>query len=494
MKVNYQISVQQAAIRQAGKLNFEVAEEEDAALSFGIVSENSFWLTAMLYDSNQRLRGQFVANGQSATQFITRNPATTSYSCVAGDIPKGTWYLDYQLVAQGDDAVITLEVETLATIIRIEPHNNHNWYDFNGTKPFKDYYQKLETEFQGKDARWYKGDFHTHTIASDGKMTMSDNQQSALQQKLDFYVATDHNVVPTQWAPAAPVVFPGVEVTSTLGHFNLLWVEDLVFDSISINDIENSQTLLKLIESYRKKALISINHPFLTVWKWLLHDLPLAWVDSIELMNDPTYGANQVATHQAMKFWDALLNDGHQITGIGGSDSHLKPEDHYPGSVLPSLIGDPATLVYADSLSPNSLKKAIKAGRVLVTRLGELEVSYNGFLPGERRPYAELLADPSIEVKVSYQAESSLNYLIEPTIQVILDGKILEKQQASSLDSTYRIDQVSEAHYHWLRVQLINHDHEVLAISNPIYYGNKTPTYQTWADALQEVPDTTSND
>ena len=50
-----------------------------------------------------------------------------------------------------------------------------------------------------ENKKWYKGDFHTHSIYSDGKMTREENMVSAANQKLDFFVATDHNVLPTSW-------------------------------------------------------------------------------------------------------------------------------------------------------------------------------------------------------------------------------------------------------------------------------------------------------
>jgi len=45
--------------------------------------------------------------------------------------------------------------------------------------------------------------------------------------------------------------------------------------------------------------------------------------------------------------WKTIWESGYRMYGIGGSDSHMAPEERYPGSDLPSIYGDPT--VYTGS-------------------------------------------------------------------------------------------------------------------------------------------------
>ena len=44
-----------------------------------------------------------------------------------------------------------------------------------------------------KPGRWYRGDFHSHTIHSDGYSTIDEYAAHAKQRNLDFLAITDHN-------------------------------------------------------------------------------------------------------------------------------------------------------------------------------------------------------------------------------------------------------------------------------------------------------------
>jgi predicted metal-dependent phosphoesterase TrpH len=50
-----------------------------------------------------------------------------------------------------------------------------------------------ELSFVQKHLRLFKGDLHTHTLASDGVLTAEELAQFARRQGLDFLAITDHN-------------------------------------------------------------------------------------------------------------------------------------------------------------------------------------------------------------------------------------------------------------------------------------------------------------
>ena len=132
--------------------------------------------------------------------------------------------------------------------------------------------------------------------------------------------------------------------------------------------------------------------------------------------NDPTYIDNPQATEQALLFSSFLLNEGYRITGIGGSDSHILPEEKYPyASMKPFLIGDPTTYVYAESLTAEALKDGIRSGHVIISRDGFIDIQVKGesLLPGDT------LTKSSGELTVQLErGEDSF-------IQWVVDGQIV---------------------------------------------------------------------
>ncbi len=74
--------------------------------------------------------------------------------------------------------------------------------------------------------RWLAGDLHTHTVHSDGVMTVPELARFAVGRGMEFIAVTDHNTVSHHaelWAAAAVhgiTLLPGQEVTTEAGHAN----------------------------------------------------------------------------------------------------------------------------------------------------------------------------------------------------------------------------------------------------------------------------------
>ncbi len=68
--------------------------------------------------------------------------------------------------------------------------------------------------------RWYRGELHTHTKASDGKWTIEELAFVLKERGVDFFFVTDHNLLGTP----KPIevkglhVYPGIEITVAKGH------------------------------------------------------------------------------------------------------------------------------------------------------------------------------------------------------------------------------------------------------------------------------------
>src|SRR5262244_3858737 len=83
--------------------------------------------------------------------------------------------------------------------------------------------------------RWLAGDLHTHTVHSDGGLTVPELALLAARNGLDFLAITDHNTVshhvelPGASAKYGITLLPGQEVTTNGGHAGALgdigWVD-----------------------------------------------------------------------------------------------------------------------------------------------------------------------------------------------------------------------------------------------------------------------------
>jgi hypothetical protein len=197
--------------------------------------------------------------------------------------------------------------------------------------------------------RWLAGDLHTHTVHSDGALTVPELASFASLRGLDFIAITDHNTVshhaelPGAAARYGITLIPGQEITTAEGHAGALG------DVGWIDFREPADSWLEATE--RRGGLLSVNHPMggqlswtipmrrrpplVEVWHWSWLDLrwtaPLAWW----LAWDPT------------------------AVPVGGSDWHRPGSDAPPGS--------PTTWVECAGDGPQEVLDGLRAGRVSIS-------------------------------------------------------------------------------------------------------------------------------
>ncbi len=223
---------------------------------------------------------------------------------------------------------------------------------------------------------WYVGDLHSHSGHSDGRTVLPTGERiqvppehvfnAAKAAGLDFIALTDHNTT-SHWADVdrLQTLYPtllllhGREVTTYRGHMN-------AFGEATATDFRltpTRSTAALASDLVQAGAFVSINHPERPDDETCMgcgwndrDDNTIRRVQGVEVVN----GDVDEGARAGWPFWAAMLNKGHHLTAIGGSD------DHTPDESADQRIGTPATVVYARELSEPALLDALRAGHTYV--------------------------------------------------------------------------------------------------------------------------------
>lgn len=288
--------------------------------------------------------------GKSEPSIVGRDAASPSY--VPGSLPEGTWEVVVgkakiaEYPARYDVEVILRDTPTLV------PQAERQAYELQPA---------LESS-----ARWYAGDFHAHTVESDGSPTIGELISFAESRGLDFVLMSEHNKVSQlSWYQAAqastPVLLmPGMEFTTYDGHANTIGTTQWIDHRIGVRgaNIEDA-----IADTHEQGGLFSINHPLLNVGDLCIgcgwqHDVAPDTVDAVEVMGGIFSG---------ISFWEDLLARGGHAAALGGSDDHKGGNGEGP---LYSPLATPTTRVWAEELSVAGILDGIRNGRTVVQVLG----------------------------------------------------------------------------------------------------------------------------
>ena len=187
---------------------------------------------------------------------------------------------------------------------------------------------------------------------------------------LDFIALTDHNTA-SHWSDVDSLqsLYPdllllhGSEVTTYRGHMNAFGGTALVdFRLAPGRSIGAIAT-----ELVSDGAFVSINHPERPDDETCMgcgwndrDDDTIRRLQGVEIVN----GDLAEGKMSGWPFWATLLNRGHRLSAIGGSDEHT------PDETLDQRIGRPTTVVRARELSEPALIEGIRAGRVYIRTRG----------------------------------------------------------------------------------------------------------------------------
>jgi len=211
----------------------------------------------------------------------------------------------------------------------------------------------VSVRFVPETHRWLKGDLHTHTEHSDGTYTL--REAGAIMESLgcDFIATTDHNTISQNDAHPQDtdlVFIPGMELTTTRGHANLLGVREPVrdFRAAGPDDLRS-----RLAEAKRSGALVVLNHTHCEYcpWEWGFD----VECDAVEVWNGPWTERND----RALMWWQSRLAAGERLVAVGGSDVH-RPHPYVRHAM-------PTTWVYAASRTSAGILEGVRKGHIFLS-------------------------------------------------------------------------------------------------------------------------------
>jgi hypothetical protein len=221
---------------------------------------------------------------------------------------------------------------------------------------------------------WRPVDLHTHSLHSDGALTVGALAARALQEGLCAVVLSDHNTATQNHErrvaadPLGPMLLPGMEWTTRRGHAGIIGADDPILNPIATDEPD---ALRALTEARAAGALVVANHPFDRFAPGLAWDWPWSWVDGIEVWNGPWRESSETALAWA----DRLAGLGWRPWLAGGSDFHR--DDPFVE------IAHPTTWVHATQAGEAGILEGLRLGRTILTRSArELAPEPETTLPG----------------------------------------------------------------------------------------------------------------
>lgn len=327
-------------------------------------------------------------------------PGRTTRGFLPGAIPPGTWAAELGVAAvvppaEGDADGVRWRLEIAlsdAPAFAAEPY--------------------VPTPYDASPAqwgpRWFAGDMHTHAEHSAlGDATMTEVFDFAFRARddggagLDFITLTDY-VTPAAWGeigryqPAWPgkLVVRSSEIITYRGHTNnhasLVYVDHRTGPVYRLRPdggvslLRGARDAVSIHERVRANGGVTqVNHPTIfpsenpafrrlcrgCPWDYGDDGTDWALVDAIEVQTAAAaLGENSNPfTPTAIELWEHALDRGERIAAVGASDSHRAGRT---ADATQTPIGTPTTMVFADELSEDGIRRAIGARRTWVKMLG----------------------------------------------------------------------------------------------------------------------------
>jgi len=282
------------------------------------------------------------SGGARRSFVIAADAATPGY--LPGELEPGTWQIAiglHRIPAEGVPYLLIAEIASTPGKLTAGPQDQT-------APPIHD--RPAPRQLPASNGmRWLAGDLHSHTVHSDGAMTVPELARFAAGRGLDFLAVTDHNTVshhpelPAAGTAHGIALLPGQELTVDHGHANafgdLGWVDFREPPDAWLDAAERGGGLLSINHPYGGPvswiAPMRRRPPLVEVWHW-------SWLD-------PRWTA-------PISWWLAWHPSA---IPVGGSDWHRPGSDAPPGS--------PTTWVLSEAAEAASVLDGLAAGRVAIS-------------------------------------------------------------------------------------------------------------------------------
>lgn len=218
------------------------------------------------------------------------------------------------------------------------------------------------------EGEWLRGNTHTHTTASDGKMTVPEAAAWYEAQGYDFLCITDHDVIAEldQESGSQIVLIPGAEIMTD-------WPEAFGAEicALGITQLKRTHVHPQLLidDVLAQGGVPFMSHPHMSgVHSGLM--MKLEGLVGIEVFNAHCYGTRRRGFSTTQ--WDELLTVGKCVWGCAADDRHTSNEN-----LSDSKQGyDQAkawVMVKAGDNSPHAILNALRDGMFYSTTGPEIK-------------------------------------------------------------------------------------------------------------------------
>lgn len=215
------------------------------------------------------------------------------------------------------------------------------------------------TEFYRSPGRWFRGNTHSHSTVSDGRLPVAERFDAYRKAGYHFLVLTDHGKVTDVSAESREdfVAISGSELhpPNPYGGDRYHFVAIDIHKPVPYDDRHPNEVIREVRE---QGGLLVVCHPY-----WCGHTLrdltPLQGYFAVEVFN-ATCG--RIGKSLSESHWDDLLDEVGLCYGIAADDAHGVTEDVFQGWLM----------VKAEELTLDSLKEALIAGRFYSTQGPEI--------------------------------------------------------------------------------------------------------------------------